>query len=164
MVDAVHSPLPRPLRGGHLSGEDLSQLSSELGKAWMWVGRLLGLDDSSLDGIKEAYDQQFEWCYEMLRLWTQRNSTQATYQWLAQALLHQAVGKRDLAEKYCIVHREQGNGKSIHMRNCIHICLKIILIIHEGKQKNCFINQNLFSVRSRIRDSSLFMGMTWSDN
>ena len=113
MVDAVHRLLPKPLKSGQLSGGDLNQLSNELGKAWMWVGRLLGLDDSSLDGIKEAHDHQYEWCHEMLALWTQRNTTQATYQWLAQALLHEAVSKRDLAEKYCILHREQGTGKSI---------------------------------------------------
>lgn len=101
------------MKSGQLSGEDLNQLSHELGKAWMWVGRLLGLDDSSLDGIKEAHDHQYEWCHEMLALWTQRNTTHATYQWLAQALLHEAVSKRDLAEKYCILHREQGTGKSI---------------------------------------------------
>lgn len=111
--DAVHRLLPKPLKSEQLSGGDLNQLSNELGKAWMWVGRLLGLDDSSLDGIKEAHDHQYEWCHEMLALWTQRNTTQATYQWLAQALLHEAVSKRDLAEKYCILHREQGTASSV---------------------------------------------------
>ncbi|KAK2566998.1 hypothetical protein P5673_008768 [Acropora cervicornis] len=111
--DAVHRLLPKPLKSEQLSGGDLNQLSNELGKAWMWVGRLLGLDDSSLDGIKEAHDHQYEWCHEMLALWTQRNTTQATYQWLAQALLHEAVSKRDLAEKYCILHREQGTDLTL---------------------------------------------------
>ena len=77
----------------------------------MWVGRLLELEDTSLDDIKECNDKQYDCSHEMLLLWIQKNSAQATYEWLAQALLHRAVGKCTVAENYCLnEHRESQTG------------------------------------------------------
>ena len=85
-------------------------MANDLGKEWMWVGRLLGLEDTTLDDIKESHDKLYECSYEMLLSWTQKNSAQATYHWLAQALLHREVGMREIAEKYCIEHQEAQSG------------------------------------------------------
>ena len=41
-------------------------------------------------------------CVGVLRCWQERNpASDATYQCLANALKHDAVGRVDLAEKYC---------------------------------------------------------------
>jgi len=92
------------LKTGKVSESDVVAMANDLGKEWMWVGRLLGLEDTTLDDIKESHDKLYECSYEMLLSWTQKNSAQATYHWLAQALLHRAVGMREIAEMYCIEH------------------------------------------------------------
>lgn len=100
---------------GKVSHKELRQIAHDFGKDWMWVGRLLGLDDSLLDGIKEANDDQHECSYKMLLQWMQRNSSQATYCWLAQVLLHRAVGKRLIFEKYCVRNQlQQQNASRVH--------------------------------------------------
>ena len=85
-------------------------MANDLGKEWMWVGRLLGLEDTTLDDIKESHDKLYECSYEMLLSWSQKNAAQATYHWLAQALLHRAVDMREIAEKYCIEHLKSQSG------------------------------------------------------
>ena len=102
----IHS-LQGRLKCGEVSRSDLLNIAGDIGKEWMWVGRLLGLEDPPLDGIKVTHDSPSDWSYQMLLLWKQKNANQATYRWLAQALLHRAVGKRIFAEKYCIEHQQQ---------------------------------------------------------
>ena len=100
------------LKCGKVSNNELRLMAHELGNKWMWLGRLLGLDDSLLDGIKEANEDQYEYSIKMLLQWIQRNSSQATYCWLAQALLHRAVGKRLIIEKYCVkTQLQEHDGK-----------------------------------------------------
>lgn len=79
----------------------------------MWVGRLLGLEDSLLDDIKEQNcDDMFGCRRSILREWIKRTGpTQATYGQLAQALLHQALNKLKIVEKYCVVGQEEQSGK-----------------------------------------------------
>lgn len=104
------------LKCGKVSEDDLRKIANKLTvQDCMWVGRLLGLDDVSLDGIKvELGDDQFGCCHKILCLWIERTgTTKATYHQLARALLHPALHKRDLVEKYCLVHQEQKSGKYI---------------------------------------------------
>ena len=105
----MHS-LQGHLKCGEVSSSDLFNIAADLGKEWMWVGRLLGLEDTPLDGVKETHEHPNDWCYQMLLLWKQKNGTHATYSWLAQALLHRAVGKRFFAEKYCIELQQPADG------------------------------------------------------
>ena len=92
----------------------MDDIANHLGNKWVWVGCLLELEDTLLDDIKQRNDKQYECSREMLLLWIQKNSAQATYERLAQALLHGAVGNRTLAEKYCLKfineHRESQSG------------------------------------------------------
>lgn len=85
-------------------------ISNDLGKNWLWVGRLLGLEDTALDDIREVHEQMYEYSYQMLELWAKKNCGQATYEWLARALLHRTVGMRVIAEQYCLEHRESQSG------------------------------------------------------
>ena len=88
----------------------MNSISQDLGKDWLWVGRLFGIEDAALDSIREAHTQLYECSFEMLKLWVGKNGDQATYECLARALLHRAVGKRDIAEKYCLEQGQPQNG------------------------------------------------------
>ena len=97
---------------GNISG-DLSKIANELTvQDCIWVGRLLGLEDSLLDGIKDVNcDDPFECRRSILRQWIKRTgTTKATYGQLAQALLHPALNKRKIVQKYCVVHQEEQSG------------------------------------------------------
>ena len=96
---------------GKVSDTDIVAISNELGAKWIWVGRLLGLEDTDLDDIRENNGSLYECSHTMLRSWTQRSSSQlATYEWLAQALSHTAVGKGLIAQKYCIQDIRESQG------------------------------------------------------
>jgi len=88
----------------------MNSISQELGKDWLWIGRILGIEDAALDNIREANTQLYECSFEMLTSWARQNSDQATYECLARALLHRAVGKRDIAEKYCLERLQLQSG------------------------------------------------------
>ena len=106
--------MPHLLKCGNVSEDDLCGLANELTvQDCIWVGRLLGLEDSLLDGIKEEHcDDMFVCRRSILRQWIKRTGTaQATYSQLAQALLHQALKKRKIVQKYCVVHQEEQSGK-----------------------------------------------------
>lgn len=89
------------LKDGQVWKDDINFISEDIGKDWLWVGRVLGIEDSELDNIRESHTQLSEWSYQMLQSWAGKNGDQATYECLARALLHRAVGKRDIAEKCC---------------------------------------------------------------
>ena len=90
--------------------DDRTSISKDLGKDWLWVGRLLGIGDAALDNLKELHKDLDECSYHMLKTWTRTSGERATYELLARALLHRAVGKRDIAEKYCLERRQPQSG------------------------------------------------------
>ncbi|XP_067037068.1 uncharacterized protein [Acropora muricata] len=101
---------------GNISEYDLCGIVNELTvQDCMWVGRLLGLKDSLLDGIKEQYCNDMFGCRRsILREWIKRTgTTQATYGQLAQALLHQALNKLEIVQKYCVVRQEEQSASSV---------------------------------------------------
>ena len=98
------------LRTGKVSDTAIDAISNELGTKWIWVGRLLGLEDSVLDDIRENNGSLYECSHTMLLSWIQKSTSQATYEWLAQALSHTAVGKGLIAEKYCIQDISMSQG------------------------------------------------------
>ena len=98
------------LKTGMVTIADMLSIANNFGKEWMWVGRLLGLEDSLLDGIKEDLSQTYECTYKMLEWWCKKKDSDATYECLARALLHRTVGMREVAEKFCVDHREKEIG------------------------------------------------------
>ena len=98
------------MRTGKVSDTDIVAISNELGTKWIWVGRLLGLEDTELDDIRENSGSHYECSHKMLLSWTQRSTSQATYEWLAQALSHTAVGRGLIAQKYCIEDVGESQG------------------------------------------------------
>lgn len=95
------------LKAGEVSISAVLSIANNFGKEWVWVGRLLGLEDSLLDSIREDHSQAYECTYKMLELWCKKKSGNATYECLARALLHRTVGMREVAEKFCVERREK---------------------------------------------------------
>lgn len=83
-------------------------ISKELGKTWMFVGRLLGLEDTKLDDIKINEGDLQQCCFKMLMTWIQTSGREATFKRLGEALSHPAVKLHKIAAQYCT----QQNGES----------------------------------------------------
>ena len=89
-------------RTDRVQPSDVLAISTELGKKWMWVGRLLELEDTELEGIKDIYRGNLqECCIQMLTVWTGKYTSQATFERLGKALSHPTVHLRNVAENYC---------------------------------------------------------------
>lgn len=99
-------------RPGSVPESDVKTFSKGLGKKWIWIGRLLELEDITLESIRDTQGGNLEECaYQMLVEWKQTRSGEATYECLGKALLHKAVHLKDVVEKYCIEQSgESPNG------------------------------------------------------
>lgn len=87
---------------------DVITISKELGKKWMFVGRLLELEDTKLDGIKTNEGDLQQCCIEMLMAWIQTSGRKATFKRLGEALCHPTVKLHKIAARYCT----EQNGES----------------------------------------------------
>ena len=96
---------------GTPSTDDLLLLAFELGSSWKMLGRTLSLPEAVLEQIEEDNPKLNEKCFSMFRRWTERFGSSATYESLARALQHPAVGRGGLAVKYCDVPEAVYKGK-----------------------------------------------------
>ena len=81
-------------------------MGGDIAKNWIKLGRRLEVSDSSIEEIDKAHDQLSEKGYHMLKHWKQEKGSAATYQALCDALQHELVHRKDLAEMFCYI-----NGK-----------------------------------------------------
>ena len=86
---------------GKPSNDELEELSHKLGDKWNKLGRRLGFEQAALTGFHKENESFVEKAYRMLMAWKGREGSNATYQVLYDALCHEFVGLRDLAEKFC---------------------------------------------------------------
>ncbi|XP_067016914.1 NLR family CARD domain-containing protein 3-like [Acropora muricata] len=86
---------------GTLSEEDVLIIAHELGPSWKMFGRVLKVQKAEIDRIHVNESDVTEKCYCVLRRWQEIYPQDATYHRLARALQHPAVGRKDLAVKYC---------------------------------------------------------------
>ena len=87
-----------------MSEEDIEKLANFLGGKWIKLGRGLKVHKSVLDDLRnnaQLYPDVSEKAYEMLKRWESNEGDSATYQVLYEALCHQYVGEKDLAQKIC---------------------------------------------------------------
>ncbi|XP_022809286.1 uncharacterized protein LOC111346255 [Stylophora pistillata] len=89
------------VKQGTPSYDELEHLASKLGGVWKKLGRRLGIEEPKLDEVSKLNEELSEKGYKMLRHWKALNGSAATYQILAQALHHELVNRRDLAEEFC---------------------------------------------------------------
>ena len=81
---------------------DLERLSTELGKSWKALARRLEFGEAEIEGFDHDNKELREKCYRMLYMWKRKEASSATYLVLYNALCHEYVGRKDLAENYCI--------------------------------------------------------------
>jgi len=89
------------VKEGSPSFEELEDLAGCIAEAWKRLGRRLKFDESQLTGFHKENEEYSEKAYKMLLAWKQRNASAATYRVLHDALCHNLVSRRDLAEKFC---------------------------------------------------------------
>ncbi|XP_067056034.1 protein NLRC3-like [Acropora muricata] len=88
---------------GTLSEDDVLTIAHDLSPSWKMFGRVLKVPDAEIDQIEVNEPNVTEKCYRVLRRWQEIYPQDATYHCLARALQHPAVGRKDLAVKYCVL-------------------------------------------------------------
>lgn len=89
------------VKKGKPSDEELEMLSLNIAEGWKSLGRRLKIDDALLTSFDRENEEYREKSYKMLLHWRNREGSLATYQLLYQALCHELVNRRDLAENLC---------------------------------------------------------------
>ena len=64
---------------------------------------MLESDEALLDAVHEDNDEVSEKAYRMLLKWKEAKGSDATFRVLHDALCHELVNRRDLAEEFCLV-------------------------------------------------------------
>lgn len=109
---------PFPSKTGTPSTDDLLLLAFELGSSWKMLGRTLSLPEAVLEQIEEDNPKLIEKCCRVLIKWTEVFGPSATYESLAKALQHPAVGRGALAVKYCDVPGDVYTGTEASPISC----------------------------------------------
>ena len=90
------------VKSGIPSDDELEELSKRIHYNWRALGRRLGVRESMLTAFDKENEQLIDKAYHMLMFWKQREGgLPATYQVLYEALCHQLVRRKDLAEEFC---------------------------------------------------------------
>lgn len=79
----------------------LEELSLCISDAWRPLGRRLGIGNPTLTSFHKQNEDLREKAYEMLIYWKEKEGSNATYQKLYDALSHEFVNKKILAEQLC---------------------------------------------------------------
>ena len=95
------------IRDGTPEPVDLERLSKKLGRSWEAVARRLGFEEEEINDFDHQYKGYAHKAYQMLYQWKKRGGIKkATYEVLFNALSHDLVQRRDLAEMFCLSNRE----------------------------------------------------------
>ena len=92
---------------------DLERLSKKLGRSWEAFARRLEFEEEEIKEFADEYRGYANKAYQMLCEWKQRGGSKATYEVLYNALTHDLVQRRDLAELFCLSKREYYLQKAI---------------------------------------------------
>ena len=87
---------------GRPEDDDLEGLAMAIPEDWRTLGRRL-LNRSVVDDIHLVNESCREKAYKMLLKWKQSEGSSATFRVLYDALCHEFVNRKDLADKYCCV-------------------------------------------------------------
>ena len=103
----LHRPiffLSDVVKEGSPETDDLERLANQIINEWKKLGRrLLDSDEALLDAVHKDNDTCSERAYKMLLKWKAAKGSHATFRVLHDALCHDIVSRRDLAEKFCLV-------------------------------------------------------------
>ena len=92
------------IRDGSPELVDLGRLSKKLGRSWAAVARRLEFEEEEINDFEDKYRGYPDRAYQMLCEWKKRGGIKkATYEVLYNALTHDLVQRRDLAEMFCLL-------------------------------------------------------------
>ena len=92
----------KEIKDGVVEKCDLEGLSTKLGKSWEALAKRLEFGEAEIEGFDHDNNELRMKSDRMLCTWKRREASSATYEVLYKALFHEHVGRKDLAEKYCI--------------------------------------------------------------
>ena len=89
------------MKEGTLTKDELEALSLKLGSSWQALARRLDFNDAQITAFDRQYVDYSMKAYKMLIGWKGDNASGATYAVMYNALCHEFVKRRDLAEDFC---------------------------------------------------------------
>lgn len=89
------------VKNGKPSDEELETISRNIGVDWKPLGRRLKFKEPELDAFDENHKEFTEKPYQMLLHWKRREGEKANYLVLHDALCHDLVTRKDLANEIC---------------------------------------------------------------
>ena len=90
---------------------DLGRLSKKLGRSWEAVARRVEFEEEEIFELDQLFMGYANKAFQMLCLWKRRYGLEATYEVLYNALSHDLVQRRDLAEMFCLCNGEYSTCK-----------------------------------------------------
>ncbi|PFX19700.1 Nephrocystin-3 [Stylophora pistillata] len=82
------------------SNEDLEWLSQRIAQGWKPLGRRLDIKEEKLTAFHKENEEYTEKAYKMLLHWKQKTGSAATFEIMYNALCHECVNRKDLAETF----------------------------------------------------------------
>ena len=89
------------VKKGTPSDDDLEKLADKLADKWQKVGRRLGIDHARITAYHKENEQLSEKAFKMLWDWKQSKGSDGTYQDLYDALCHELVKCKLIAQDVC---------------------------------------------------------------
>ena len=89
------------VKDGEPSNEELEYLSRELEGKWDKLGRHLGFSPAAIRNYDGDNPKLADKAFNMLIDWKQGQGSKATYTVLHDALCHNLVNRKSLAEQFC---------------------------------------------------------------
>ena len=89
------------VKAGPPSDDDLEELSLKLADNWERLGRRLGFDRARITAYHRESEKLSDKAFNMLMDWKQSKGSDGTYQVLYDALCHEFVNCKGIAEKIC---------------------------------------------------------------
>ena len=96
----LSSDIPR-VKDGEPTDLELEYLSLELAEKWETLGRRLEFSQAAIANFDEANKGLAAKAFKMLLAWKQEEGRKATYTVLYNALCHELVKCKRLAEQFC---------------------------------------------------------------
>ncbi|XP_066020544.1 death domain-containing ATP nucleosidase [Pocillopora verrucosa] len=97
----VITAMDNKVKNGKPGDEELETISRNIGVDWKPLGRRLKFKEPELDAFDENHKEFTEKPYQMLLHWKRREGEKATYLVLHDALCHDLVTRKDLANEIC---------------------------------------------------------------